>query len=79
MASQKAENKKTEAYIVIAEERCKSCGFCVETCPKDCIIIGTKLNSQGYHPAEFQGDGRCTGCCLCAEVCPDTAIIEVYR
>jgi 2-oxoglutarate ferredoxin oxidoreductase subunit delta len=78
MSSTKAKEKKAEAYIVILEERCKSCRFCVETCPNKCIAIGTTINSQGYNPARFEGDGRCTGCCLCAEVCPDTAI-EVYK
>ncbi len=76
--TEEKKKKKTEAYIVISEERCKSCRFCMEACPKDCIAIGTKINSQGYHPAEFNGNGMCTGCCLCAEVCPDTAI-EVYK
>ena len=70
--------KKREAYIVILEERCKSCSFCVDTCPLDCISIGTEINTQGYNPAKFEGNGTCTGCCLCAEVCPDTAI-EVYK
>ncbi len=78
MAAKKTESKKTESYIVILQERCKSCGFCVDTCPLGCIVIDTTINSQGYHPARFEGNGRCTGCCLCAEVCPDTAI-EVFK
>ncbi len=78
MASTISEKKKTEAYIVVLQERCKSCQFCVEACPRDCIVIGTSINSQGYHAAKFEGEGKCTGCCLCAEVCPDTAI-EVYK
>lgn len=78
MASPVIEKKKTEAYIIILQERCKSCKFCVEACPRDCIVIGSAINAQGYHSAKFEGEGRCTGCCLCAEVCPDTAI-EVYK
>ena len=78
MAEETTKKKKKEGYIVILEERCKSCTFCIETCPNECIVVGEKLNAQGYHPVEFQGNGQCTGCCLCAEVCPDTAI-EVYR
>jgi 2-oxoglutarate ferredoxin oxidoreductase subunit delta len=78
MSSVTSEKKQTEAYIVILEERCKSCRFCVETCPRECIAIDSKINAQGYHPAKFEGMGKCTGCCLCAEVCPDTAI-EVYK
>lgn len=78
MSSTTSEKKKTEAYIIILQERCKSCRFCVETCPRECIVIDTTINAQGYHPARFEGNGKCTGCCLCAEVCPDTAI-EVYK
>ncbi len=78
MSSVSSEKKQSEAYIIILEERCKSCRFCVETCPRDCISIDSKINTQGYHPAKFEGMGKCTGCCLCAEVCPDTAI-EVYK
>ena len=78
MPTKETKKEESEAYIVILEERCKSCRFCIETCQKDCIVIGEKINSQGYHPAEFHGNGQCTGCCLCAEVCPDTAI-EVYK
>jgi 2-oxoglutarate ferredoxin oxidoreductase subunit delta len=78
MSSTVTEKKKTEAYIIILQERCKSCKFCVEACPRDCIVIGAEINAQGYHAAKFVGEGNCTGCCLCAEVCPDTAI-EVYK
>ncbi len=78
MAEETTKKKKKEGYIVILEERCKSCRFCIETCPNECIVVGSKLNAQGYHPVEFQGNGQCTACCMCAEVCPDTAI-EVYR
>jgi 2-oxoglutarate ferredoxin oxidoreductase subunit delta len=78
MSESTTEKKKSEAYIIILEERCKSCRFCVDTCPRECIAIDTRINSQGYHPAKFEGNGQCTGCCLCAEVCPDTAI-EVYK
>jgi 2-oxoglutarate ferredoxin oxidoreductase subunit delta len=78
MSSKEVKKKKKEGYIVIIEERCKTCTFCIETCPNDCIVVGTKLNAAGYHPVEFVGKGKCTACCMCAEVCPDTAI-EVFK
>lgn len=65
--------------VKIDEERCKGCGLCVEFCPKSCLGFSKRLNSKGYFPAEFTGDGDCcTGCAICATVCPDVAI-EVYR
>lgn len=65
--------------IVINQDRCKSCEFCIITCKKGLISIDTnKINILGYHPITFQDTGNCTGCALCAEVCPEVAI-EVYR
>ena len=64
--------------IEVNRERCKACGFCIATCPKQLIIISKEANSQGFCPAEQSTDGECTGCALCAEVCPDVAI-EVWR
>lgn len=67
------------AKIVINQNRCKSCQYCVNACRKSLIYIDTsKINTIGYHPATFKDTGECTGCAFCAEVCPDVAI-EVYR
>ena len=70
--------KRTLAEIVINRDRCKGCGFCVEACPKDLIVIGKELNGQGYLPAMIVDNDNCTGCALCAEVCPDVTI-EVFK
>ncbi|MDY7032362.1 MAG: 4Fe-4S binding protein [Thermodesulfobacteriota bacterium] len=64
--------------IIIDRDRCKGCGFCIDACPKDLIIITNDLNIQGYLPAKIEDNDNCTGCALCAEVCPDVAI-EVYK
>jgi 2-oxoglutarate ferredoxin oxidoreductase subunit delta len=65
--------------IEIKTEWCKSCGACVSACTRKLIIIGDKINSQGYNfPVLLDPDGKCNGCALCAEMCPDV-IIEVYR
>ena len=64
--------------IIIDRDRCKGCGFCIDACPKDLIIITNDLNIQGYLPAAIEDNDNCTGCALCAEVCPDVAI-EVYK
>jgi len=66
------------AKIVIVEERCKSCGYCVKFCPRGVLRIGTHVNSKGYEIAEPANQEACIGCCICAQMCPDGAI-EVYR
>lgn len=63
--------------IIIDTERCKGCGLCVASCPKDCIVISEKSNKNGYFPAETN-NSSCTGCAMCAVICPE-AIIEVQR
>lgn len=66
----KAKNKKH----VICAERCKSCGLCVEACPKDTLAIGQNLNGQGYNVVEQVRPEDCVLCGLCRIVCPDVAI-----
>jgi len=65
------------AFIKILEEYCKSCGLCVEFCPRGAISIGRHLNSQGYNPAVFDDSKQCGACGNCTAVCPDAAI-ELY-
>ncbi|MCD6238019.1 MAG: tungsten formylmethanofuran dehydrogenase [Thermotoga sp.] len=66
-------------YIEIDEERCKSCGLCMNACPKKVIRFSKSFNSKGYHPAEFYDpEGNCIACGFCYMMCPDTAI-TVYR
>jgi 2-oxoglutarate ferredoxin oxidoreductase subunit delta len=67
------------ARIVIREERCKGCGYCIDVCVKGNLYLDqTKQNCNGYSPVAFNPDKDCNGCALCAECCPDVAI-EVYR
>jgi len=72
-----------KGFVRINRNLCKGCGLCIAACPKGCIRISSKLNVQGYYPAEYteteKSEGRrCTGCALCAITCPDVAI-EVFR
>ncbi|MBA7632433.1 NAD(P)H-quinone oxidoreductase subunit I, chloroplastic [subsurface metagenome] len=70
--------------IIIDTERCKGCGLCVEVCPKNCIVISSSSNKNGYFPAqpvpsvvEGASNTDCTGCANCAIICPEAAI-EVF-
>ena len=67
------------ARIEIDQERCKGCGLCTISCPKELIRIGEEINRQGYFFASWKdGDSKCTGCAICGEICPDVAI-RVWR
>lgn len=60
--------------VVIIEDRCKGCEFCVEYCPKDVLKMSTEFNRKGYHPPEVVLEGECVNCNLCEMICPDFAI-----
>ena len=61
-------------HIIINEERCKGCGLCTISCPKNLVSMREIPNSLGFTVAVFSGPDICTGCALCAEMCPDVAI-----
>ena len=64
--------------IEILKELCKSCLYCVETCPKKVINLGKEVNTKGYQYVVAANPDACIGCALCATMCPDAAI-EVYK
>lgn len=66
------------AYITINEERCKSCGLCIASCPQELVSLSEKNNLKGYKPARIQEADKCNGCGNCYRLCPDICI-EVYR
>ncbi|MBQ0017935.1 MAG: ferredoxin family protein [Mogibacterium sp.] len=66
------------ARIEINTESCKSCSYCVISCPKKVIEIGEKVNSKGYLYAVAARPEDCIGCAMCGQICPDAAI-EVWR
>lgn len=70
---------KKKGEITIDEESCLACGYCVEFCPKDCIILsGEKYNSLGFHLPVFSNPDECIACGVCALLCPQYCI-EVYQ
>jgi len=66
------------AHVIINTEKCKACMLCIVFCPRDCLALGEKLNSRGFHPATLVEEARCSGCRTCAMMCPDVCI-EVFR
>lgn len=60
--------------ILVINERCKGCGFCVEYCPRDVLELSADFNSKGYHPPVAKRIDRCTICGLCEALCPEFAI-----
>ena len=64
--------------LEINQDECKGCAVCIDACPPKVIALTTGLNVQGYHPAQYLGDG-CTGCGICFYVCPEPGAITVYK
>ena len=68
----------SKGEIAINEDFCKGCGYCIEFCPKDCLLLGDNFNSQGYRLPVFAKREDCTACTICGKMCPESAI-EVYK
>lgn len=64
--------------VEINVEACKSCQYCVISCPKKVLAVGENVNGQGYPYVVVAAPENCIGCAMCAQVCPD-AVIEVWR
>ena len=65
--------------IVIDENRCKGCSYCIHFCNLNCIVMpGDIFTPKGYSLPVFINTDECTGCGICGWMCPDQAI-EVYR
>ena len=71
--------KIRDVDIVVLEDRCKGCSFCIEFCPRDVLEQGTKLNVRGVHAPQVRDPDLCVGCGVCEEICPDFAIFLVDK
>ena len=68
-----------EPKVEINFELCKGCGLCIKACPKKQLEQSPKLNTKGFHPAQFKDEGKCIACALCFYACPEPAAIAVYK
>lgn len=66
------------AQVIIAEEICKGCLYCVEFCPKGVLTQGERLNTKGYHYVVAADPDQCVCCKQCTDICPDSAI-TIYK
>jgi len=67
MSGEKKERPEGPPKIEVVRSWCKSCGICVEFCPKDVLAM-----EDGY-PVVVDRDA-CNRCQLCDVRCPDFAI-----
>ena len=67
---EEVKSKKAIKKIDIKAERCKSCGICIEFCPKQALSYQDQINQGGYNYTQVD-DAACIGCGICYQVCPD--------
>ncbi|HEX9818684.1 MAG TPA: 4Fe-4S dicluster domain-containing protein [Methylomirabilota bacterium] len=60
--------------VVVGEEMCKACGFCLHVCPVDVFAWRTTPNRLGWFPMVVAKEANCVGCMLCYQICPDFCI-----
>jgi len=63
--------------VRVRDDECKGCAICVSVCPKQCLVMSDKLNSQGYAYVQFVNPDACTACGLCFLSCPEPGALTV--
>ena len=58
------------SQIIINQEECKACGYCIKFCPKEALSFSENLNKQSYTPVQVD-ETKCVYCGTCYTVCPD--------
>ncbi len=60
--------------VVVREDMCKACRFCINICPVDVFAWREKPNKIGWVPVTVTHEENCVGCMLCFQICPDFCI-----
>lgn len=58
-----------KGIVTIDQRFCKSCGICIEFCPKKVLVAEEPLLK-----AKVADPEACTACLMCELYCPDWAI-----
>lgn len=66
--------QQVRGTVHINKSWCKGCGFCVEYCPKDVLVMSDEYNAKGYHPPLVKSQDDCHHCRLCEIICPEFTI-----
>ena len=64
-----AKKKLRDIQVIVNEQRCRSCGICIDLCPEKVFIAEKPLLK-----ARVADLPACTGCRLCEWLCTDWAI-----
>ena len=68
--------KAVKGRVVIIEERCKGCGYCIEFCPRSILENSKRFNKKGYHHPVAKNPDDCINCHYCEIICPEFAIFS---
>ncbi|MEI8173146.1 MAG: ferredoxin family protein [Deltaproteobacteria bacterium] len=69
--------KASMGRVIIIEDRCKGCGFCVEYCPRDVLRMSSMFNAKGYYTPAVINASKCVNCHFCEDLCPEFAIYSI--
>jgi len=69
--------KRKMGQVIVIEDRCKGCGFCIANCPRQVLSLSSVFNKKGYHPPEVADTTRCVNCHFCEILCPEFAIYSM--
>ncbi len=69
-------SKRKQTYPRINAIECKACKRCVFACGLGLLSLSDKLNSRGFTPVVYAGNG-CTGCGNCFYACPEFNVIDI--
>ena len=69
-----AQGKAGKWDVLVNEDMCKACSFCLSICPVDVFEWRTKTNKIGWVPIRVAHEENCIGCMHCYQICPDFCI-----
>ena len=67
----------SKGKVVVIQDRCKGCQYCIEYCPRDVLQLSKAFNVKGYHYPEVVDESQCVNCHFCEVICPDFAIYSI--